>query len=66
VRAAARGPITTLWLPKRIRAHAMVCFLALMLHRVMRMRLKAGNREDSPTRPLEQLRRIHRQTVKTT
>ena len=52
-------------LPKRIRAHALVCFLALMLHRVMRMRLKAGKREESPTRLLEQLRRIHRQTVKT-
>lgn len=52
-------------LPKRIRAHALVCFLALMLHRVMRMRLKAGKREESPTRLLEQLRRIHRQTAKT-
>ena len=52
-------------LPKRIRAHALVCFLALLLHRVMRMRLKAGKREESPTRLLEQLRRIHRHTVKT-
>jgi transposase len=52
-------------LPQRIRAHALVCFLALLLHRVMRMRLKAANREESPTRLLEQLRRIHRQTVKT-
>jgi len=29
-------------LPERIRAHALICFLALVLHRVMRMRLKAA------------------------
>ncbi len=45
-------------LPKRIRAHAMLCFMALILHRVMRMRLKAGNSPHSPERALEQLRRI--------
>lgn len=28
-------------LPVRIRAHALICFLALVLYRVMRMRLKA-------------------------
>lgn len=28
-------------LPERIRAHALICFLALVLYRVMRMRLKA-------------------------
>ena len=28
-------------LPDRIRAHALICFLALVLYRVMRMRLKA-------------------------
>jgi len=26
-------------LPERIRAHASICFMALILHRVMRMRL---------------------------
>lgn len=51
-------------LPQRIRAHAMVCFVALVLYRVMRMRLKASKREESPTRLLEQLRRIQHQTVK--
>jgi transposase len=51
-------------LPQRIRAHAMVCFVALVLYRVMRMRLKASKREESPTRLLEQLRRIHHQTAK--
>lgn len=50
-------------LPQRIRAHAMVCFVALVLYRVMRMRLKASRREESPTRLLEQLRRIQHQTA---
>ena len=27
-------------LPKRIHAHAMICFLALILYRVLRLRLK--------------------------
>jgi transposase len=45
-------------LPERIRAHAMICFIALVLHRVMRMRLKAAGSEHSPMRALEQLRRI--------
>jgi hypothetical protein len=52
-------------LPKRIRSHALVCFIALLLYRVMRMRLKAAGRDESPTRLLEQLSRIHRQTVET-
>ena len=42
----------------------MVCFVALLLYRVMRMRLKASKREESPTRLLEQLRRIQHQTAK--
>ncbi len=52
-------------LHQRIRAHSLICFIALILYRVMRMRLKASNREESPTRLLEQLRRIHQQTVQT-
>ena len=52
-------------LPQRIRAHALVCFMALILYRVMRMRLKANQREESPSRLLEQLQRIHQQTVRT-
>ena len=52
-------------LPKRIRAHALVCFMALILYRVMRMRLKANDRAESPTRLLQQLQRIHQQTVRT-
>lgn len=50
-------------LPKRIRAHALICFLALILHRVMRMRLRQRLRPESPMRLLEQLARIQLQTV---
>ncbi len=52
-------------LPQRIRAHALVCFMALVLYRVMRMRLKAAKRSESPSTLLEQLKRIHQQTVET-
>lgn len=45
-------------LPVRIRAHALICFMALILHRVMRMRLKAADAGLSPERALESLRRI--------
>ena len=53
-------------LPQRIRSHALVCFMALILYRVMRMRLKAANSSESPSTLLEQLKRIHQQTVQTT
>ena len=52
-------------LPQRIRSHALVCFMALILYRVMRMRLKAANRSESPSTLLEQFKRIHQQTVQT-
>lgn len=45
-------------LPQRIKAHAMICFLALILHRVMRMRLKAHDSPHSPERALALLSRI--------
>lgn len=43
----------------------MICLLALTLHRVMRMRLNAAGHAASPTKALEQLRRIqqHRATI---
>jgi len=52
-------------LPDRIRAHALICFLALVLYRVMRMRLKAHGSSASPKTALELLRRIqqHRATI---
>ena len=52
-------------LPDRIRAPALICFLALVLYRVMRMRLKAHGSTASPKTALELLRRIqqHRATI---
>ena len=52
-------------LPERIRAHAQICFLALVMHRVMRMRLKASGSAFSPTSALQLLARIqkHRATI---
>jgi len=52
-------------LTQRIRAHALVCFLALVLYRVMRMQLRAAKRTESPPTLLESLKRIHQQTVET-
>ena len=45
-------------LPDRIRAHALICFLALLLYRVLRLRLKAKASPLSPERALEIARRI--------
>ena len=52
-------------LPGRIRAHAAICFMALILYRVMRTRLHASDTALSPERALAQLRRIqhHRITL---
>ena len=51
-------------LPDRIRAHAMICFLALVLYRVMRMRLKAKGHSASPRTALNLLERIQRHTTR--
>ena len=45
-------------LPERIRAHAAICFMALILYRVMRSRLRASATPISPERALDKLRRI--------
>ena len=50
-------------LPERIRAHALICFLALVLYRVLRMRLKASDQRLSPERALEIVRRIQHHQV---
>jgi transposase len=50
-------------LPQRIRAHAMLCFIALIMYRVMRQRLKLAKSELSPEKALAQVRRIQRHTV---
>jgi transposase len=54
-------------LPDRIRAHATICFIALILHRVMRQRLRDANSDLSPERTLALMRRIqhHRATLGT-
>jgi len=48
-------------LPDRIRAHASICFMALVLHRVMRLR--AANSGITPERALQSLRRIQHHRV---
>lgn len=52
-------------LPDRIRAHAAICFMALILYRIMRSRLQARDAGLSPERALSKLRRIqhHRVTL---
>lgn len=50
-------------LPDRIRAHALICFLALVLYRVMRLRLKANGHPASPKTALEVLRRLQKHRV---
>jgi hypothetical protein len=50
-------------LPERIRAHALICFLALVLYRVLRMRLRASDSNLSPRRALAMLRQIQQHRV---
>ena len=50
-------------LPDRIRAHALICFLALVLYRVMRMRLKAEEHSASPRTALNLHSRIQKHTA---
>ena len=50
-------------LPDRIRAHASICFMALILYRVMRSRLHASDTQLSPERALARLRRIQHHRV---
>jgi transposase len=50
-------------LPERIRAHASICFMALIVYRVMRQRLKLAGSKLSPESALTELRRIQRHTV---
>ena len=51
-------------LPSRIRAHAAICFMALILYRVMRTRLRSNDTALSPERALDKLRRIqHHQVI---
>ena len=50
-------------LPERIKAHASICFMALIVYRVMRQRLKlAKSTRSTRRRPWHKLRRIQRHT----
>jgi hypothetical protein len=46
-------------LSERIKAHALICFLALVLHRVLRMQLEDAHSPYSPQRALQVAQRIH-------
>ena len=50
-------------LPQRIKAHASICFMALILYRVMRQRLKRAGTDLSPEAALTDLRAIQSHTV---
>ena len=50
-------------LPDRIRAHAAIRFMALILYRVMRTRLRNSDTPLSPERALSKLRRIQHQQI---
>lgn len=50
-------------LPERIRAHALICFLALVLYRIMRQRLRASGSKVSPRTALAVLRQIQQHRV---
>ena len=50
--------------PERMRAHAMICFMALVLYRVLRMRLRAAGSEYSPDRELRLLRQFQQHRVR--
>ncbi|MBK7146981.1 MAG: IS1634 family transposase [Xanthomonadales bacterium] len=50
-------------LPERIRAHALICFLALVMHRVTRQRLRDSKSPLSPTRALAMLKQIQKHRV---
>ena len=50
-------------LPERIKAHASICFMALIIYRIMRRRLKLAGSELSPESALAELRRIQRHSV---
>lgn len=45
-------------LPRRIKAHATICFMALVMTRIMRQRLKANDSAYSPKRALWKLRQL--------
>lgn len=51
-------------LPARIKAHATLCFIALILYRVMRQRLKSAGSYLSPERALEELQKLQHHQIR--
>ena len=51
-------------LPERIKAHAALCFIALILYRVMRQRLSSADASLSPERALEELQKLQRHQIR--
>ncbi len=51
------------WLPERIKAHAALCFMALILCRVMRQRLQRAGSAVSPEAALQRLQRIQHHRI---
>lgn len=50
-------------LPRRIRAHASLCFLALLLYRVMRQRLRQADTGLTPERAIAELEKLQRHQI---
>lgn len=50
-------------LPQRIRAHASLCFLALVLYRVMRQRLRQSDTTLTPERALAELEKLQHHQI---
>ena len=51
-------------LPERIKAHAAICFIALILYRVMRQRLSSADAPLSPERALEELQKLQHHQIR--
>ena len=51
-------------LPERIKAHASICFIALILYRIMRQRLKAADSDLSPERALAELQMLQHHQIR--
>jgi transposase len=51
------------WTEKRVRAHVLLCVIALTVERVMRLKLKKAQSSLSPPAALEELRRLMHVTI---
>ena len=51
-------------LPERIKAHASLCFIALILYRIMRPRLHAAGNDLSPERAMAELQKLPQHQIR--